>query len=260
MSTTPTATPPAWLEAAAKLDALIADKVPLSAGGDEPPEEDEDPGVAHAEPDAPARDINASLAGASGSQRFLPTTKPRIMPPAVVVPASSPTEEVDLAWHGYSAAALVPSTVTLAAVTAGVILMLRPLVPMWVLHEAADAPLAALWLLQAVRAIYRLFGYDYRLTTRRLFRDHGRLYPPDAPMDLATVVRAEVRQSWIGRLAGVGTVRVIPEEATPGQPAVELAGVRRPKVLAARIEEAATAAREANVTVGKAELTEDARK
>jgi hypothetical protein len=263
MSPTPTAAPPTWLEAAAKLDALIGDKVPLSAARTEPAEEVDEETAAAPEPDAPARETG-SLAGASGSGRLTPEvlslagasgsgrlTKPRITPPLVVPSAALSSEEVELAWHGYSAAALVPSTIALAALSAGVILALRPLVPTWVLHEAADAPLAALWLLQAIRAGYRLFGYNYRLTTRRLFRERGRLYPPDAPVELATVVRAEVRQSLIGRLAGVGTIRVIPEEVTPNRPAVDLIGVRRPQVLAARIEEAASAAREANVTVGR---------
>ncbi len=256
MSTTPTAAPPAWLEAAAKLDALGGDEVPLSAAGNESLDDDIETEMARPEPDAPASEVSP-LAGASGSGRSAQVTtkpRPRIAPPTAVMAATPFTEEVDLAWHGYSAAALVPSTFALAVVTCGVIVLLRPLVPKWVLHEAADAPLAALWLLQAIRAGYRLFGYNYRLTTRRLFRDLGRLYPPGAPLDLATVVRAEVRQSLVGRLAGVGTVRVVPEDATA---AVELAGVRRPKLLVARIEEAATAAREANVTVGRAGSVND---
>ena len=147
---------------------------------------------------------------------------------------------------------MIPSTIALAAITVSAIVLLRPLVPTWMVHEAGDAPLAAIWLLQAIRAGYRLFGYNYRLTTRRLFHDRGRLYPPDAPLDLATVVRVEVKQSLLGRLIGVGTVRVIPEDAAA---TVELTGVYRPKVLTAKIEAAATAAREANVTVGHAEAS-----
>ena len=38
MSTSLTATPPAWLEAAAKLDKLSADRLPLSAVRDDEPE------------------------------------------------------------------------------------------------------------------------------------------------------------------------------------------------------------------------------
>jgi hypothetical protein len=253
MSTTPTAAPPAWLEAAAKLDALVGEKVALSAARNGLPDEIEDEaGGPHedessAEPDAPPvrQEIRAPVKAIEAKQR------PRITPPAVVMPAAAPTEEVELAWQGYSPATLLPSTIALAVVTGSVILLLRPLVPTWVLHEAADAPLAALWLLQAVRAGYRLFGYNYRLTTRRLFRDLGRLYPADEPLDLATVVRAEVRPSLMGRMIDVGTVRVISEEATPSKPALELVGVSRPQAFAARIDEAAKAAREGNVTMGR---------
>jgi hypothetical protein len=174
--------------------------------------------------------------------------RPRFTPPIAAIESLPPGEEIDLAWLGYSAAALIPSTVALAAFTLSAIVILRPLVPVWVLHEAADAPLAALWLLQAVRAGYRLLGYNYRLTTRRLILSRGRLYPTDPPLDLATVVKAEVRQTLLTRLIDVGTVAVVPENASA---TVELTGVRRPKLLAARIEEAATAARESSVTTGR---------
>jgi hypothetical protein len=68
-----------------------------------------------------------------------------------------------------------------------------------------------------------------------------------------------VRQTKISRLIGVGTVRLIPEDATPTRPAVELDGIRRPQALAVRIEEAATAARGANVTAGRATVPADRR-
>ena len=226
MSTTTTAAPPAWLEAAAKLDALTEDKLPLAAEN-EPAEvnqdaessaEESDPqadlvGVARPESAKGVAGSTTPFADSGRATQKSTRSHPRITPPVVLASKSAPAEEVELAWHGYSAAALVPSTIALAVVTLGTIVLLRPSVPTWVVHEAADAPLAALWLLQAIRAGYRLCGYNYRLTTRRLFRDRGRLYPREAPLDLATVVRAEVRQSLLGRLAGVGTVRVVPEDA-----------------------------------------------
>ena len=227
-------TTPAWLEEAAKLNEPAEEQLSLREG------------EAPAEPlDSARREPRPPIAPPEAKPR------PRITPPTTaVIPA--PAQETDLAWHGYSAAALVPSTIALAAFTCSAFVILRPLVPVWVIHEAADAPLAALWLLQAVRAGYRLLGYNYRLTTWRLFRSRGRLYPTEPPLELATVVKAEVRQTLFGRLIGVGTVRVVPEDAAA---TIELTGVRRPKVLAARIEEAATAAREANVT--KSRLSSD---
>jgi hypothetical protein len=213
------ATTPAWLEAAAKLDEPAKEQLTL-------------PTPRTAEPEVPPE----------------AKPRPRITPPPPDAIIPPPSVETDLAWHGYSIAALVPSTVALAAFTLSALVILRPLAPAWVVHESADAPLAALWLLQAVRAGYRLLGYNYRLSTRCLYRSRGRLYPTDPPLELATVVKTEVKQTLLGKLIGVGTVRVVPEDEAA---AVELTGVRRPSVLAARIEEAATAAREASVTTGR---------
>jgi hypothetical protein len=155
---------------------------------------------------------------------------------------------VELAWHGYSAAALVPSTIALAAVTVSAFVLLRPLAPAIVVHEAADAPLAALWILQGVRAGYRLVAYSYRLTTRRLLRSRGRLYPWEEPLELVTVGTAMAIQTLMSKLFDIGIVQVFREDGTV---AAELPGVRRPKVLAARIEEAATAARGANISTAR---------
>jgi hypothetical protein len=68
---------------------------------------------------------------------------------------------------------------------------------------------------------------------------------------LATVARVEVRQPLPARLLGVGTVRVVPEESS-GRPAVELAGVSRPRAVAAAIEQAAQAARAGAVVSARA--------
>src|SRR5207248_2905924 len=125
--------------------------------------------------------------------------------------------------------------------------------------EAVYAPLAALWAGQIIRAGYRLLAYRYRLTSRRLFRERGRLYPPEEPLDLAIVARVEVSQPLFARLLGVGTVNVMPEEAS-GRPAVGLPGVRRPRALAAAIEQAAQAAREGNMTVARVALAADERR
>jgi hypothetical protein len=247
----PTAAPATWLEAAAKLDALAGEKVPLSVARTTPTLPDVTKGGDAADeatvetPQIAARPVSRLPADAPEAK-----PRPRIAVPPAVIPESviNTTEETDVMWQGYSPAAMLPSTLILAVVTISAIIILRPLVPKWVLHEAADAPLAALWILQGIRAAYRLFCYDYRLTTRRLFRNRGRLYPADAPLDLALVTRAEVRQTVFGRMTGIGDVRVNREDSTA---AIELTGVRRPKLLATKIEEAATAARGANVLAAR---------
>jgi hypothetical protein len=236
MSTTPTTTPPAWLEAAAKLDAIAADRVPLG----------------------PTRLVPASQVDADGLAGEETPARLPAAPVALPNAVAEAREEVDLGWHGYDAGALLPGTLVLSVLTAGALLELRRLVPPSMVVEVVYAPLAALWAGQVIRLAYRLLAYRYRLTNRRLLRERGRLYPPEEPLDLATVARVEVSQPLFDRLLGVGTVNVVPEEAS-GRPAVELPGVRRPQVLAAAVEQAAQAAREGNMTVVRLKLTADVR-
>jgi hypothetical protein len=230
VSTPTTAPPPSWLEAAAKLDALLGEKVSLPAAN------------ALSEPEASATDD-------SGPSLTLPARtnpRPRITPP--VVPTSAAGEEVDVAWQGCSPLGLVPSMLGLAVATALTIFAIRPLIPARVGNVVVEGPLAALWLLLLIRGVYRLMAYNYRLTNRRVFRERGRLYRPEPPIDLTTVIAVEIKQSRLDRWLGVGTVCVVPEDATPEAPYVELNGVSRPKVLAAKIDAAAKGAHEGNVT------------
>ena len=101
--------------------------------------------------------------------------------------------------------------------------------------------MTALWLVQLVRWGYRVAFQGYRLTTRRLFREQGGLYPREEALDLAAVARAQVVQDPAERLLGVGRVRVVPRRE--GAPEVVLTGVWRPRRLAAQIELLAQAAR-----------------
>jgi hypothetical protein len=268
---TPTAAPPAWLEAAAKLDALLGDKVPVSAAKAKPAD-DEDHEIPEADAEADDREGKAPSeqeASATGLSKAplltLPARKEalparqeprppagakprsRITPPIVPAASADATDETELAWLGYAPVALVPSVVVLAAASTAIILALRPLVPVHVLHEAVDVPIAAAWLLQLFWVAYRLTGYNYRLTTRRLFRERGRLYPPELPLELATVVTVAAEQSRLGRWLGVGTVRVVAEDGPPWA----LTGVRRPGLLADMVTDAAKAARESTVSTAR---------
>jgi membrane protein YdbS with pleckstrin-like domain len=200
---------PAWLEAAAKLEA------------------EEKAGVAVIDPPATAAKPPSRIAG-----------RPHI----VLMPD---VEEVDLAWRGYSLLGMIPATVVVALATVSAIVLIRPLVPTWIVHEAFDAPAVAIWVLQLIRAVYRFIAYDYRLTNSRLYRSRGPLYPPERPVDLASVVRADVHQTAIGRLLGVGNVTIVCEDDAANR---ELEGVRGANPLAARIDEAAKTARERSVS------------
>ena len=125
MSTSLTATPPAWLEAAAKLDKLSGDRLPLSSVREEEPEGDEEEleaefprkepgssanpiGGARAEPAKSAIDSEMARVARPESAKGMDlattqkttTPRPRITPPAVISSTPSSTEEVELAWQG----------------------------------------------------------------------------------------------------------------------------------------------------------------
>lgn len=233
--TMPTTEKPAWLDAAAKLDAMLGDKVPLSSPRSALPPTDvevEDKPEAKLEPSKPESP---------------PKAKPRSRLGGTPRATAAKGEEVDLAWQGFSSRAMLPSTILLTAATAAVVVWVRPLVPSWIVNEAVDAPVAACWLFQAVRWLYRTLAFQFRLTNRRLFRERGQLYPAEKPLDLALAVRAEARQTLLERICGVGSVLLVMEEASENQPPFELSGVRRPATLATRIDEAIKMAREGNV-------------
>jgi hypothetical protein len=101
---------------------------------------------------------------------------------------------------------------------------------------------AVIWLVQTLRWSYRLCGYNYRLTTRRLYRDRGFSYRGYARADLARVARVWVRRRRPHeRLFHLGTVVV---EAL-GQEPLEVGGVGNPEHVASLIRDAALKARPA---------------
>jgi hypothetical protein len=163
---------------------------------------------------------------------------------AGALPSPTPaSDENDVHRRGYDPAALMPSTIVLGLFTVGVVTILRPFVPGRWSVELVTMPLLALWAGQIFRVGYRLFAYRYRLTSRRLYRERGRLYPREEPLELANVGRVEVRQTRWQLKSGVGDVVVVPEESS-GRPVLDLAGVRGPKEFAALIESTTAAARE----------------
>lgn len=219
-ATTGTITPPAWLETAAKADPAPAlDRVPLSTAAVKPP------------PPAP-----------------VPAFENRLKPktPAVVVPPVAPGGESVLRWRGFDAAALAPGTLTLGLITATALCFIAPFVPAHWRTETIMAPLGAIWAGHLVRGGYRLLTFRCLLTTRRLFHSRGPLYPRDEAMDLATVARVEVRQSFWQKLLGVGDLDIVPEESS-GRSSIELPGLRWPKAFATLIETTSKAAREGTI-------------
>ena len=129
-------------------------------------------------------------------------------------------------------------------------MFIRPFMPERFMGEFTTLPLLALWAGQVVRGGYRLWAFRYRLTSRKLYRERGRLYPTDEPLDLATISKVEVERTRIQFFMGVGDVVVHSEESSK-RPPMDLSGVRWPKKFAALIESTAATARESTVTAGK---------
>ncbi|HTK76903.1 MAG TPA: PH domain-containing protein [Gemmataceae bacterium] len=210
---------PAWLENAAKTGTEApADRVPIA-------------------PPAPAK----------------PKPRPGVAEGDVAVVAEprapQAADEAVLVRTGYHGRTLLPSTILLVGLTIGGPIVAGAYVPPAWGMTAFGLPLAALWLVQLIRCVYRVLFYDYRLTERHLELRRGWLYPAVAPLDLATVGGVIATRWPFGWLTGTGCVRISPEG--DGKPQVILTGVRRPRAFARQIEEAARKERERNVVTGK---------
>jgi len=179
-------------------------------------------------------------AGPSGKAPSVAAPDTAAALPAAPVERLDPTVETDLWWGGFCGWTMLPSFVVCGVLTVGLIFGAYLL---W--SDFGQAPAlarlefyavaAALWLFQLVRWVYRLVGFNFRLTTRRLFWSRGFLYPPTRPVDLKDVQGVRVLQSALERWLGVGRVGVQAKE-----PAL-LVGVWEPEQVAERIRRAASA-------------------
>jgi uncharacterized membrane protein YdbT with pleckstrin-like domain len=145
--------------------------------------------------------------------------------------------EQDLAWKGYSSAAMLPSFLVCAALSAVL------LTGGWFFEEIRGlgeeegsfllfGAAIAVWTAQIVRWFYRGATYVYRLTPRHLFIDWGFLYWPVPPVELARVASVTWRHALWGRPFGVGWVRVRTDDGRE----VDLIGIKRPAAFAALIQ------------------------
>ena len=107
----------------------------------------------------------------------------------------------------------------------------------------------AVWFVQAFRWCYRVFGYNYRVTTQRLFQSRGLLYQEGVELDLAAVTKVTARRGPYIMLTGVGNVVLAVEEASRRK--VVLEGVAYPRRVAELIRELCEKAREGRVTGGR---------
>jgi membrane protein YdbS with pleckstrin-like domain len=133
----------------------------------------------------------------------------------------------DRAWRGYSGRALVPPVLVAGAASVLV------LTGRWYLPELSElagrfgaltvfALAVAVWPGLLAVLVYRTTTYVYHLTDRAVLIDRGFRHRPDPPVWLHELAKVEAGAGPVGRLLGVGWVRL----TTAGGRVVRLAGVR----------------------------------
>jgi membrane protein YdbS with pleckstrin-like domain len=159
-------------------------------------------------------------------------------PAAPATPRGAEEQERDVWWGAYSSRAMLPSLLVCILWTVGVVTLAWFHAWIGLSWDTARflsyGLVAAVWLAQTVRWLYRIAGYTYRLTTRRLFVSQGLLYPPEPAIDLAQIHGVRAEQSPWEHVLGVGQVRIIRGNST--QPPMVLLGVQHPARIAAMIE------------------------
>jgi hypothetical protein len=159
--------------------------------------------------------------------------RPTPSPASTAVPIA---EEVDLWWGSYAGRTMTPSFLVCGLLTGLTTWAAWYFVPRAWVQLSALAAASVIWLVQLARWGARFFGWNYRLTTRRLFAVRGIRRLTVAAVDLADIAGVRVKRNWLERQLGVG--RVIVERPDVRQPPLVLAGVCHPQRAADLIADA----------------------
>lgn len=160
--------------------------------------------------------------------------------PRAVKKRSGPT------WVLCPTRALLPSTVVIAAVSAGWILGVMPRLPAWWQSlEVWGAVPGALITYQLVRITYRLMAGCYGLTANQLVQHVPGPLPDPPPIDLATVATVSVEAAPAEMLLLVGRLKLTFERDS--RPPEVLGPVGLPRRRARQLEEAIATARAGTV-------------
>jgi len=133
-------------------------------------------------------------------------------------------QEVDVWWGSYAGRTMWPSFLVCLGLTGLIILFA------WINVDRGQLKLtilglsAGVWLIQLGRFAYRYFGFTYRLTSKRLFRNRSR---QPLQVFLTDVGEVSVEQNGFEKLVGVGRVFITFSDKT--RPPVVLEGIAKPK-------------------------------
>ncbi len=147
-------------------------------------------------------------------------------------------QETDIWWGSYAGRTMTPSFVGCALLTGlfvwGVWLCWpkdenRPYLERYTTYILVGA----VWLFQLIRWVYRLVAINYRLTTRRLFRQRGFQTAATSAIDLANIATVRIERAALETYLKVGRLRIVPVDN--GKPPLVLEGVYHPDQIAALI-------------------------
>jgi membrane protein YdbS with pleckstrin-like domain len=206
-------------------------------------------GAVDAETATPSAPVAASItapadaASAPVSEPAPGADLPALAPEPLLAPES--LQEIDAWWGSYSGWTMMPSMVICVGLTVLIAWGSWRLVDKGWVRFSVLTLTAALWLVQALRWSYRVFGYNYRLTSHRLLRSKGLLYAPEPELDLAEITQVSVQHGPHDRVVGVGSVCLILDD--PARSRVVLDGVAQPRQVADYIRRLSEQARERRV-------------
>jgi membrane protein YdbS with pleckstrin-like domain len=135
-------------------------------------------------------------------------------------------EEVEVWWGSYAARTMLPSFLACLVLTVLIDLGCWLLLPKFLSRWSVVILTGLVWLVQTLRCLYRVLGYNYRLTTRRLYVEHGVVAPITAAADLERIKAVKVGAGFLHRGLGVGRVAVYLDDDV--QLPLLLDGVRHP--------------------------------
>ncbi len=150
--------------------------------------------------------------------------------------ASSPAaraaeQETDVWWGAYSAWTLLPSTAVCIVLTAAFAWAAWSFLHPPQAHLAFWSVCAALWIGQGAMCWRHVFGYSYRLTTRRLLVMHGHFWWKRYQVNLAEIEEVRIKRDRIARWLDLGTLVI----GTRDGARLAVDGVRRAHEVAERI-------------------------
>jgi hypothetical protein len=148
-------------------------------------------------------------------------------------PAAERPQEADVWWGSWSGRTMLPSVLVCVVLTGAVVWWAWSVVDRRFVQITFWALAGLIWLVQMLRGSWRLFGYNYRLTTRRLIISQGHWRPRFALIELAEIDHIRVEPYSHSRWTGVGKL-IVTLRADKRE--VILEGIRQPHEVVALIE------------------------